>query len=245
MTFLCVLIVSAIGIPRFERSSQLDRQALVAWDSRNYAALLPPRVAQFRLDLQTISSRISLFVGQIAARRIVCGVSRFLFGAWELTLVSSVMQAGLALPMAYYFRRATRIGLPANLVVVPLTQLMMPAADLALALGYGSLGLAKPPVWVTTFALHGITGTIHGLGGLRPADLRVAFPSAVIIMLAIACVALAMLTARLRMMLTAAGLGGVVLMSLWLAAVPPHAQIHPGVLEVTAIDVGKAIRYWW
>jgi predicted membrane metal-binding protein len=32
------------------------------------------------------------------------------------------MQAGLALPMAYYFHRATTIGLPANLIVVPLTQ---------------------------------------------------------------------------------------------------------------------------
>jgi competence protein ComEC len=46
------------------------------------------------------------------------------------------MQMGLALPMAYYFHRATTIGLPSNLIVVPLTQLMMPAAIVALALGY-------------------------------------------------------------------------------------------------------------
>jgi competence protein ComEC len=42
--------------------------------------------------------------------------------AYELVFISAVMQMGLALPMAYYFHRATTIGLPANLVVVPLMQ---------------------------------------------------------------------------------------------------------------------------
>jgi predicted membrane metal-binding protein len=62
------------------------------------------------------------------------------------------MQAGLALPMAYYFHRATTIGLPANLIVVPLTQWIMPAAVLTLALGYVSLWLAKLPVLIATVA---------------------------------------------------------------------------------------------
>jgi len=51
MTFLCVLIVAAIGIPMLERTSQLYRQALANGDSKDYVVLLPPRVAQFRLDL--------------------------------------------------------------------------------------------------------------------------------------------------------------------------------------------------
>ena len=34
MTFLCVLIVSAIGVPMLERTSQLYRQALVNWNSK-------------------------------------------------------------------------------------------------------------------------------------------------------------------------------------------------------------------
>ena len=46
MTFLCVLIVSAMGMPMLERTSQLYRQALVNWNSRAYTAKLPPRVAQ-------------------------------------------------------------------------------------------------------------------------------------------------------------------------------------------------------
>ena len=42
-----------------------------------------------------------------------------MLAGWELLFVSAVMQAGLALPMAYYFHRATTIGLPANLIVIP------------------------------------------------------------------------------------------------------------------------------
>src|SRR6202008_742032 len=51
MTFICVLIVAAIGIPILQRTTQLYKRALINWDSSDFAALLPPRVAQFRLDL--------------------------------------------------------------------------------------------------------------------------------------------------------------------------------------------------
>ena len=239
MTFLCVLIVSAVGIPMLARTSQLYRQALANWDSRDYAAKLPPRVAQLRLDLEMISDRMALFVGQNASGRIVRGSTRCLLGGWELLFVSAVMQAGLALPMAYYFHRATTIGLPANMIVVPVTQFMMPAAVLALALGYVSPWLAKLPALVTTLALRGITGTIQGLGGLHLADLRVAMPTTLMITVAIASLALAMWTARRRMPLTCAGLAALFLTSLALAFVAPTPRTRLGAIEVTSIDVGE------
>jgi competence protein ComEC len=149
------------------------------------------------------------------------------------------MQAGLALPMAYYFHRATTIGLPANLVAVPLTQWMMPAAVLALALGYLSVWLAKLPVLATPVALNGIAGTIQGLGGLHLADLRVGMPSAVMIPLAVASLVLAMWTARRKMSVTSVGLASIFVLSLALAFVAPSPRKHSGVMEVTAIDVGE------
>ena len=239
MTFLCVLIVSAIGIPMLERTSQLYRQALANWDSKDYAALLPPRVAQFRLDLQMISARLAVFAGSTWAARLVRNTARFSFAAWDLLFISAVMQAGLALPMAYYFHRATTIGLPANVAVVPLTQLMMPAAVLALAFGYVSVWLAKLPVLLTTVTLDGITGTIRGLGGMHLADLRVAMPSAVMIMLAAASLLLAMWTARRRFALTSAGLLAIFLMSLALALVTPQPRTYAGLMEMTSLDVGE------
>jgi competence protein ComEC len=64
MTFVCVLIVAAIGIPILQRTSQLQKGALAHWDSTDYATLLPPRVAQFRVDLQFIAARVARFVGE-------------------------------------------------------------------------------------------------------------------------------------------------------------------------------------
>jgi competence protein ComEC len=239
MTFLCVLIVAAIGLPLVERTSRLYRQALAHWDADDFGPSLPPRVAQFRLDLRLIARQLARFIGTRWSLRLVRGATIISLAAFELLLVSAVMQMGLALPMAYYFHRATTIGLPANIAVVPLTQLLMPAAILTIALGYISQALAKLPALLTTFALQAITGTVHGLGGLHLADLRVATPSLVMIAAASAALILAMLCARRRSLLAVASLAALLLASLALAFIPPKPQAREGLLEVTAIDVGE------
>ena len=239
MTFACVLLVAAIGVPLVERTSRLYRQALAHWDSDDYGPSLPPRVAQFRSDLRLIAERLARFLGTAWSLRLVRGATIFCLASFELLLVSAVMQMGLALPMAYYFHRATTIGLPANVAVVPLTQLLMPAAIVTIALGFVSPALAKLPALLTTFALQAITGTVHGLGGLRLADLRVATPSLIMISAAAAALVLAMLCARRRALLACAGLAALCLASLTLALIPPKPQTRAGLLEVTSIDVGE------
>jgi competence protein ComEC len=239
MTFVCVLIVAAIGVPILDRTSQLYKRALANWDSNDYAAFLPPRVAQFRVDLQFISSRLALFIGETWSPRVVRSTTAFSFAAWELLFISAVMQLGLALPMAYYFHRATTIGLPSNVVVVPLVQLLMPAAISALALGCISPWLAKLPALLATFALNGITGTVRGLGALRVSDLRVPMPSVLMIALAAAALILAMGSARRRASFAAIGLAAILLASLALTFLLPAPRIRPGILEVTSIDVGE------
>lgn len=42
--------------------------------------------------------------------------------------MSAILQRGLALPMAYYFHRATSVAMLANLFVIPFLELLMPAA---------------------------------------------------------------------------------------------------------------------
>ena len=244
MTFICVLIVAAIGIPILQRTSQLQKQALANWDSNDYAALLPPGVAQFRVDLQFIAARVARFVGEKWSRRLVRGAAASSLAAFELLFISAVLQMGLALPMAYYFHRATTIGLPSNVIVVPLTQLMMPAAVAAIGLGSISPWLARIPVLLTTFALDGITGTVRGLGSLRfdslrVADLRVPMPSVLMIILAAAALVLAMWAARRRPLFAVSGLAAILVASFVLAFIPAAPRTHPGVLEVTSIDVGE------
>lgn len=239
MTFVCVLIVAGIALPILQRTSLLYAKALRNWDSSSYALQLPPKVAQFRLDLQLLSSRIAAFIGNAWSSRIVrAGVSWF-FAASELVFVSAVMQMGLALPMAYYFHRATTLGLPANLLVVPLTQLMMPAAITALALGCVGPWLARLPVLLTSVALHGITGTVHGLGSVELADVRVALPSALVMLFATAAVVFAMWGARRHYLVASGGLAAMLIMSFVLALVPPAPPTRPSRLEFTSIDVAE------
>jgi competence protein ComEC len=148
--------------------------------------------------------------------------------------------------MAYHFHRATTMGMPANLAVIPLTQVLMPAAAAAVGLGYISIALAKPAVWISGFALEGIAGTVHWLGGAQLigtsiADLRVAMPSLAMIVASIAALALAMLAAQIRRTLLAAFASLALLFGVagWIAFFPSRAHVHAGVMEMTTIDVGQ------
>jgi competence protein ComEC len=239
MTFVCVLIVAGIGIPILQRTSRPYRLALANWNSPGYAAYLPPQVAQFRLDLQMISGRLARFLGETWSRRLMQSTTLFSLRAWELLFISALMQMGLALPMAYYFHRATTIGVPANILVVPLTQLMMPAAITALLMGSVSAALAQIPALFTTLAIDGIVGGVHGLGRLRMADLRVPMPSIAMIAFAAATLVLALFVVRRRAAFAAVGLAAILASSLALAFIPASPRIHPGVLELTSIDVGE------
>ena len=48
-----------------------------------------------------------------------------------------------------------------------------------------------------------------------------------------------MVLARRRLLLAAAGLVSVMVSAVWMCTVPPHPQFRSGVLEMTAIDVGR------
>jgi competence protein ComEC len=239
MTFLCVLIVAAIGLPLIERTSGFYRRALAHWSTDNYGASLPPQAAQFRADLRLIAARLSRFIGKRWSRRLVRGITISCFRTFELFLISAVMQMGLALPMAYYFHRATTIGLPANIAIVPLTQFLMPLAIVTVAAGFISLLLAKLPALITGFALQAITGTVRGLGNLRLSDLRIATPSITVMAAASLALVLAMVVARKRFALAAFGVAALLAAYLALAFLDPRPQTRAGVLEVTSIDVGE------
>jgi len=141
--------------------------------------------------------------------------------------------------MVYYFHRATVIGIPANALAVPLTGILMPAAVLAVALGYVWMPLAKLPALMAAWSLHGITGTVQGLGGLRIADHRVAMPEVTTMLVASAALALATALAWRRRILLVGGLAALTAAGVWVSAVAAPPQIRRGVVELTAIDVGQ------
>jgi competence protein ComEC len=246
LTFLAVFIIAGIGAPILERTTVPYVRGLRLLHTSSYDLHVAPPVAQFRLDLRLIAARLRRFIGSrfsLTLPAILVGVA---LRVGELIFISALMQAGLALLMAYHFHRATTMGMPANLAVIPLTQLLMPAAVAAVGLGYISPILAKPAVWVSGLALEGIAGTVHWLGGAQVAgtsiaDLRVAMPSLAMIVIAIATLALTMFAvqvrrSRLAILASVALLFGV---AAWIAFIPSRPHLRAGVMEMTAIDVGQ------
>ena len=239
LTFLSVWILGGIVVPILERTSAGLVRGLRFLSSPDFDRTLEPRVAQMRLDLRMIAGRFEDLLGKKISLALVALGAHVALSTYELLCVAGLMQAGLALPMAYYFHRATVMGIPANSLAVPLTGVLMPLAVMAVGLSYIWLPLAKIPAWGAAAALHGITGTVHGLGGFAIADHRVAMPEAHSIGIAVLGLVIAMLLVWKR---RTAAIGGVVLLAatgLWVSAAVPQPHIRPGLLEITALDVGQ------
>lgn len=235
LTFLAVFLVAAIAVPCLERTSQPYVHGLRHLDSTEFDRALPPRVAQMRLDLRLVSEWLKRFILSWDRVRkfplqMLGWLARGTLNVYELPCVSLLMQLGMALPMAYYFHRVTGMGIPANALAAPLTELLMPAAVLAVGLGY---------VWAAAMALHGITGTVRRLGGFRIADLRVAMPEISTIVMASAALVVAMALVWRRRIFAASGLVVLAAAGIWISATEPRPHLRDHVMEVTAIDVGQ------
>jgi competence protein ComEC len=239
LSFLCVLVIAGIGTPLLERTTQPLSHALRNLDTTSYDVALSAPLAQFRLDLRMIAGRLQRFFGKRLPLIVLPGTARVLLLGCEFLVISVVLQAGFALPMAYYFHRTTLVSLPANVLAVPLTEIIMIAAIAAVSASYISLALAKVPAVIAGVALHLMNGSVRWLGALRIADTRVPTPQLIIILLGAGAVVLAMVLSRRPPWLVAMGWAALAASAFWICAVPPHPRVKQGVLELTAIDVGQ------
>ena len=239
LTFLSVIAVAGIAVPVLRRTAYPLQRALKNLDSPAFDFSLPSRAAQFRSDLRLIREQLENIVGSRVANFMVVRGSGFLLGAAELLFISTVIQIALALPMAWYFHRATTMALPANALVIPIAEVLLPAAVVAVALSYVSNWLAYVPTVISLHALDALTGTIRVIGHMRVSDVRVPTPTLVVCCAAAAAFGLALFLARRRMPWAAIGLAGLLTSAIWIVLFPPKPQWHPGVFEVTAIDVGQ------
>ena len=167
LTFLAVFIIAGIGSPILERTTLPYARGLRLLQVASYDLHVVPAVAQFRLDLRLIAGRLRRFIGGRLGLALMAIFMRVAIGLGELIFISALMQAGLALLMSYHFHRATTMGMPANLAVIPLTQVLMPAAAAAVGLGYFSIALAKPAVWISGLASRASRERCTFLAGRR------------------------------------------------------------------------------
>jgi competence protein ComEC len=236
MTALAIVAIAGIAVP-LGRYTFL-RYASVAGDVYRF-----PRAhaawdeAQLRVMLELWGEVLADAFG---ARVLRLPAQAFRATLWvgELVLVGVVTELVMALPMAMYFHRAALFAVPANVVVIPAIGLLAPLAVATFVCSLVSPWLAAVPGSATAVLLHGVTWGIGLLNRLEAADVRVPGPAGwvgVVALLAwLGCCWLVRLGRR-GAVATALVLPLVTAMVLW----PESAVRQPGVLEVTAIDVGQ------
>jgi competence protein ComEC len=131
LSFLCVAVIGAFAAPLLNATSVPLARAL-----RNPAAIdadphMPARSAQFRVELRLIAEVI-----HPVALAPLALLLRVLLFAYELAVVSTVVQIGLALPMAEYFHRVSFSGFSSNLIVTPVMGALVPVGFFAIFTGW-------------------------------------------------------------------------------------------------------------
>ena len=239
LSFLCILIITGIGTPILQRTTQPILSAVQNPGSTAYDFALPAKLVQFRLDLRMMAERLQRFLGLRLSLLMLRGIIRTAVLSCEFLVISIVLQIGFTLPMAYYFHRATMVALPANILAVPLTEIALVTSIVALAISYVSISFARLPAMVAGLSVQAMAGSVRWLGAFKIADARVPTPGTALVLVSVTALALAMILARRRAILAILGIATLTASALWICFVPPRPQVRPGVLEITSIDVGQ------
>ncbi len=233
LSFLCVAAIGALAAPLLQATSLPLSRGTRDIANVDIDPHLAPRTAQFRVEMRLAAEAIALWIR--APARVVLEAlnlgARFAFFAFEMALVSTVVQIGLALPMSEYFHRVSFTGLTANLAVVPLLNCVVPIGFIAIFSGW------KWTASVAAQLLKWAASIAAWHARLEPAW-RVADPPLWIALgLVASLIAMALVMHRpiARWPALAAVLGFFALL-LWH---PTRADVRPGTLELTAIDVGQ------
>ncbi len=234
LTFLAVAAIAVLAKPLLDRTSSPYAYGLRDLNDSGRDLHLQPRVAQFHVELRLLAETLSWYTG-IAQRHLQSAMAVFLRLAcfcWEMAVISTVVQVGVALPMAVCFHRISFSGFSANIIIVPLLAAAVPIGFLAVFTGWGFP--ANIAGWLLTVSRAVAAWHAQIEPNWRVPDpplwLDVAFIAALL--------AFSFAIRRGRRWgwtaaMVVAGLFGLVILH------PFRPQIMPGMLEMTAIDVGQ------
>jgi competence protein ComEC len=237
MTFLAIIAIAGIASPMAERSFLPYAGASAQLKDKWLDSKLPPRVAQFRVMLRLWSETLAGLLGGWA-RSVPSLLARCCFWGIDLALIGAIAEMVMVLPMAFYFHRATMFAIPTNMLSVPLVALLAPSAIITFCASLVSPWIAVVPGVATALLLHGITGVINRVSAVHAADLRVPAPASWVAVVAVGgwCLCCWAVRRSGRWARVAVGvLPLIAAMVLW----PQRAILSPGMMEVTALDVGQ------
>ncbi|HSZ16647.1 MAG TPA: ComEC/Rec2 family competence protein [Terracidiphilus sp.] len=238
MTLLAVVAIAGIAVPLLEKT--IHPYLLAARDLRTIAldVKLTPPIAQFRVILRMIATRLQCAFSRRIAWRVFPWSMRFALRCVELLVVSCIVELSMTLPMALYFHRITVFALPVNIFILPLLAVLMPAALLTLLTLFVWPSAAFLPAMVAAAFLHCGVGLVHLFGSFAMGDFRIPAPLAW--QSAAFC---ALLAASIVLARGGRGQRRLAWVALALAAgsvVAPRPIDHPRTaLLVEAIDVGQ------
>jgi competence protein ComEC len=232
LTFLAVAFLGAFATPLVQATSGPRSRALAGLEDTDRDLHLEPRIAQFRVEMRLLAETVSRVFrpSKGIARILVTAPARLILFLFEITMISAVIQIGLALPMVVYFHRLGVSGLSANALVVPVMGVAVPVGFVAVFTGWA--WVARLGGWLLSIS-HAIVGWHASIEPhLRiptpPVWLGVAF-SAALIFAALA---------RGTWWRSAAAVSVAVLLALLIwQPFPPNR--HPRELEMATIDVGQ------
>jgi competence protein ComEC len=233
LSFLAVALIGAFVVPALENTSAPLSRGLSAFDNTRRDMRIDPKSAQFRIELRLLADTLHMILRlpERVARGVVLLSARLCLYLWEILVTSFFIQVGLALPMIFYFHRASISGLSANAIVVPLLSAVVPLGFLAIA--FQSHVLAVVCAWL----LAASRGAVGFHARWEP-DWRIPGPP---FWLAAAFVA-ALVVAALRIQARWVKWFGWVAAAVALGAIVMHPfapVVQAGKFEVSAIDVGQ------
>jgi competence protein ComEC len=234
LSFMAVAAIGALAVPVLEATWQPYARGLDGISEASRDPRMPPRAAQFRLELRLLAETLHYYlrIPQAWLLHALALGARFVFYAYELAVISAAIQMGLALPMAIYFHRISLTAVSANILVVPLLALVVPLGFIAVFTGFmlpaqlaGWLLKAGEKVadWHVRFEPH---WRVPG----PPVWLAICFSAALMLL------AFAMRRSRVWICCSTAVVVILFTLVFW-HPFPP--TISRGQLELTAIDVGQ------
>jgi competence protein ComEC len=234
LSFLAVAAIGLLARPVLEATSSLYSGAISGISQASRDPRLAPQSAQFRLELRLLAETASYYlpVSQKWVLHAFAIVVRVAIYAYELAVISTAIQIGLALPMAIYFHRISLTGLSANILVVPLLALVVPLGFLAV------FSMWRVPAVLAGWLLQAGEAVAGWHTHLEP-HWRVLAPPLWLGMLFSAALLLLAFAMRRSFRWSFAALGGVLLLFVLIFWHPFAPVLHPGELELTAIDVGQ------
>jgi competence protein ComEC len=168
LSFLSMFCIAALALPWLEETIEPFTRGMRGWRDVTRDVSHPPNVAQFRIDMRSISAWFEAKVPGVLAARTTSGAASLIalvFHVAEMIVLTLVLQIGMLPLLARDFHRVTLSGPLANLFAVPLTGILVPLGFATLAASTFSHGaasiLARPLRWLTALLIHGVNTIAH------------------------------------------------------------------------------------